>query len=299
MDKLKVMSTFIEVARWGSLARAAKELGVSRPLVSQQLKSIEHHLGARLVNRTSRQFSLTEVGTEYLQLCKSILAQVEEQEAMISRFHGQPRGTLRIVSSLAFGNYVLAPIAAEFLKQYPEIALKLVVTDNYISRRQLGDHSYDIAFVMDRVDDAATTMTTTVGAVQWFACASPAYLETHDPIEAPEDLTRHNCLSHRSFVPPDVWLFARHGKTVSVPVSGSVFSNSVMILRAAARAGLGVSVLPLYCIGDDLARGELVRVLPGMEMPPKPAYALYPHSTAPKKSRLFIDFCRAALRRPS
>lgn len=297
MDKLKAMTTFIEVGRWQSLSRAAKELGVSRPLVSHQLRMLEDQLGMRLVNRTSRQFSLTEVGLEYLELCKQIIAQVEEKEAILSRFHSSPRGTLRIVSSLAFGNYELAPIAAAFVKEYPEISITLVVTDNYISKRQLADQSFDIAFVMDHVEDSATTVTTVVGAIQWLPCASPRYLDANDPIKEPEDLAAHNCLSHRSFVPPDVWRFKRNGEIVNVPVRGNIFSNSVMVLRAGVRADLGVSILPLYCIQDDLTRGDLLQILQGYEAPPKPIYAIYPHSTMPPKSRLFVEYCRKKLRR--
>lgn len=297
MDKLKAMTTFIEAARWESMTRAAKELGVSRPLVSHQIRLIEDHLGTRLINRTSRQFSLTEVGAEYLKLCKSVVADIEEKEAAISQFHASPKGTLRVVSSLAFGNYELAPIAAEFLKDYPEINVTLVVTDNFISRRQLADPSFDVAFVMDRVEDSATTVSTAVGAIQWLPCASPRYLLEHERIEVPEDLARHDCLSHRSFSPPDVWRFARNGEAVNVPVRGSLFSNSVMVLRAGALAGLGVSYLPLYCIVDDLARGDLVQILPGWESPPKTVYAIYPHATAPRKSRLFVEFTRKMLKK--
>lgn len=296
MDRLKAMGAFIEVARWGGISRAAKELGISRPAVSQQLKMLEDHLGARLVNRTSRQFSLTEVGLEYLELCKSVVAQVEEKEALISQYHGSPRGTLRVASSLAFGNYELAPIAAAFLRQYPDISITLVVTDNYISRRQLVDQSYDIAFVMDKVEDSATTVTSVVGAVQWIVCASQDYLDAHPPIRAPEDLAGHNCLSHRSFTPPGAWRFKRAGETFAVPVAGSLFSNSVMVLRAGVRAGLGVALLPLYCIEDDLARSDLVRILAPYEAGPKPVFAICPHAMAPQKSRLFIDFCRQRLK---
>ena len=296
MDKLKAMATFIEVARWESLSRAAKELGVSRPLVSHQIKAIEAHLGTRLINRTSRQFSLTEVGAEYLKLCKSVVADIEEKEAAISQFHASPRGALRVVSSLAFGNYELAPIAAEFLKIYPDITVTLVVTDNYISRRQLADQSFDIAFVMDRVEDSATSVSTAVGTVQWLPCAAPRYLQEHERITVPEDLSRHNCLSHRSFTPPDVWRFMREGNSVDVPVRGGLFSNSVMVLRAGALSGLGVSQLPLYCIEDDLARGRLVQILDGYEAPPKTVYAIYPHSVAPRKSRLFVEFTRKMLK---
>ncbi len=214
MDKLRAMATFIEVAKWRSLARAAKELGVSRPLVSQQIKSIEEHLGTRLINRTSRQFSLTELGLQYLELCKSVVTQVEEREALLTQTHSSPRGTLRIVSSLAFGNYQLAPIAAKFIKEFPDINVTLIVTDNFITRKQLGDQSYDLAFVMDRVEDSTTTITTSVGAIQWIPCASPKYLRSRPAIMQPADLADHNCLSHRSFSPPDIWRFQRQGKAI-------------------------------------------------------------------------------------
>lgn len=299
MDKLRAMATFIEVARWRSLARAAKELGVSRPLVSHQIKSIEDHLGTRLINRTSRQFSFTELGLQYLELCKSVIAQVEESEALVTHTHRSPRGTLRIVSSLAFGNYQLAPIVAKFIKQYPDISVTLIVTDNFITRKQLGDQSYDLAFVMDRVEDSTTTITTSVGVIQWLPCASPQYLASRPTIVQPTDLAEHNCLSHRSFSPPDIWRFQRSGETIDVPIRGSMFSNSVMVLRAGALSDLGVAILPVYCIAGDLKAGRLVQVLAGFEMAPKPVYAIYPHVTVPQKSRLFVEFCRSELRAAS
>jgi DNA-binding transcriptional LysR family regulator len=225
--------------------------------------------------------------------------QVEEREAALTQSHGSPRGALRLVSSLAFGNYQLAPIVAEFVKAYPDISVTLIVTDNFISRKQLGDQSYDLAFVMDRVDDSTTSITTSVGTIQWLPCASADYIASKPPILKPIDLIDHNCLSHRSFSPPDVWRFNQAGELVSVPVKGSMFSNSVMVLRAGALAGLGVAILPVYCIQNDLKRGQLVQVLPGFETAPKPVYAIYPHSIVPRKSRLFVEFCRSRLRRTS
>lgn len=297
MDQLKSMECFIEIARRGSLSRAAKELGLSRPLVSLSLKQLEVHLGVRLVNRTTRQLSLTEAGEDYLGFCRTVLGQIREKEAQLSRFQSSPTGTIKILSSLAFGNYVLAPIAVRFQTLYPNISITMIVTDNFISRRQLADQSFDLAFVMNQVDDSATSISTKVGAVQWVTCAAPSYVVKHEAIEDPEDLTRHNCLAHRSFIPPNVWRFSKGGNLIDVPIRGQLFSNSVMVLRAGALQGAGVSMLPLYCIEDDLEQGRLVHLLADHLGPAKPVYAIYPNSLMPQKSRLFVDFCRSAMKR--
>ncbi len=182
MDKLKSMTVFATVARCESLSRAAKELGVSRPLVSHQLRLIEEHLGTRLINRTSRQFSLTQSGAEYLELCKAVIAVIEEKEAIISQFQAYPRGQLRVASSLAFGNYELAPIAAAFIAKYPHVSLSLFGTDSFMSSRQLIDQSFDVAFVMNPLPDSATGVATKVGAVRWLVCAAPAYVQLHEQV---------------------------------------------------------------------------------------------------------------------
>ncbi|MFN3892152.1 MAG: LysR family transcriptional regulator [Beijerinckiaceae bacterium] len=297
MDKLKAMTVFAVVARRQNLSQAAKELGVSRPLVSHQLRLIEEHLGTRLINRTSRQFSLTQAGAEYLELCKSVIAVIEEKEALISQFQASPRGQLRVASSLAFGNYELAPIAAAFIAKYPQVSLSLFGTDNHMSSRQLVDQSFDVAFVMNPVSDSATGVARRVGAVRWLVCAAPTYLRLHEQIRIPADLTKHNCVSHRSFVPPNVWRFSRPDGLEDVPVSGNLYSNSVMVLRAAALQGVGIAMLPLYCVADDLAGHRLVQLLADFEAPAKPVYAVYPHATVPQKCRMFVEFCRRELRR--
>lgn len=297
MDRLKAMTAFVEATRWQSLSRAAKELGTSRPLVSLQIKQLEEHVGARLINRTSRQFSLTDAGAEYLKFCKSILSQIEESDALISQLQGTPRGGIKVLSSLAFGNFELAPIAAAFVERYPQVSLSLLVTDNFLSRSQLVDQSFDVAFVMNPITDSATAVTTSVGAVRWLVCAAPSYLNSHEPVLTPADLPGHNCLSHRSFMPPGIWRFVTDGRTQEVAVGGNFFSNSVMVLRAGALQGLGIAMLPLFCIHDDLASGRLVQLLADHESPAKPVYAIYPHPAAPQKSRMFVEFCRRELQK--
>ncbi|MFN3889596.1 MAG: LysR substrate-binding domain-containing protein [Beijerinckiaceae bacterium] len=297
MDKLKAIEAFERVARLGTLAKAAQDLQISRPMVSFYLKQLEDHLGVRLVNRTTRQLSLTEAGREYLDFCSSILTQFEQQEAHLSELHLNPRGSLHIVSSLAFGNFQLAPIVSEFSQLYPELLISLIVTDNFVAKPVEADLKYDVAILMRRPEDAGTSIVTRIGEVRWILCGSRAYIESREPILHPSDLSKHNCLVHRSLGPSSSWRFQQGDQFFDVQVRGGVFSNSVMVLKSATMHGVGVAMLPHYAVKDELTNGALTPLLPSFIGFQRSVYAVYPHQIAPKKTRMFIDFARRALRK--
>ncbi len=297
MDKLKAIEAFERVARLGTLTKAAKELQISRPMVSFYLKQLEDNLGVRLINRTTRQLALTEAGREYLTFCSSILLEFERQEAYLSELHINPRGSLHVVSSLSFGNFQLAPIVSEFSKLYPDLTISLIVTDNFIAKPLEADQRYDVAIVMNRPDEAGTYIITRIGEVRWILCGSPQYIEAHEAIVQPSDLLKHNCLVHRSLRPARSWRFQKGDRFFDVQVHGSVFSNSVMVLKSAALHGVGVAMLPHYSIMGELEAGTLTPLLKSFVGFQRPVYAVYPHQIVPKKTRLFIDFARRTLRR--
>ncbi|MDB5642837.1 MAG: Transcriptional regulator, LysR family [Hyphomicrobiales bacterium] len=297
MDRLKAIETFVRIAQTGSLSKAAQELGMSRALASTHLRQLEDHLGARLLNRTTRQLSLTEAGQEYLTFGQTMLAAFDEAEQSITRSRYEPRGTLKILASMAFANVHLAPMAAEFSGLHPDIRISLIMTDTSFSPFDLIEQGYDLAVWMHAIEDMSI-ISTKLGEVRWPALASPAYLETHARPEHPAELAGHPCLLHRSISPDSTWRFDGPGGQVAVKVAGPLFTNSVYALRASALAGLGVTLLPSYFIEEDLASGKLVQIFQDYEPPRRPIYVLYPHGRyLPLKSRLFIDHLRAYVRR--
>ena len=297
MDRLKAIETFVRIAQTGSLSKAAQELGMSRALASAHLKQLEDHLGVRLMNRTTRQLSLTEAGQEYLTFSQATLSAFEEAEQAVSRSRDEPRGTLKILASMAFANIHLAPVAADFSLTYPEIKISLILTDTTFSPFDLIDQGYDLAIWMHAIEDMSI-ISTKLGDVRWPALASPQYLRENKRPEHPSDLASHSCLLHRSIAPDATWRFDGPDGQVAVKVAGPLLTNSVFALRAGALAGLGVTLLPTYFIEDDIRSGQLVEVFKDYDPPRRPIYVLYPHARyLPLKTRLFIDFLRAYVRR--
>ncbi len=299
MDRLKAIETFVRIAQTGSLSKAAQELGTSRALASSHLKQLEDHLGVRLINRTTRQLSLTESRQEYLAFCQTTLAAFDEAEHSLARSREEPRGTLKILASMAFANVHLAPVAAEFAIAHPDIKISLITTDTSFSPFELIEQGYDLAVWMRPIEDLSI-ISTKLGDVRWPALASPAYLEKHGRPEHPADLANHTCLLHRSIAPDSVWRFHSRDGDVSVKVTGPLLTNSVFALRASALAGIGVTLLPTYFIQDEIESGKLVELLAEYGAPRRPIYILYPHARyLPLKTRLFIDFLRAYVRKQS
>lgn len=299
MDRLKVMQSFVCVAESGSLVKAAQRLGISRALVSSHLKQLEDHIGCRLVNRTTRHLSLTEVGQEYLAFSSKILAAFDVEDAALSRWHDGPRGQLKIVASYSFGNFRLAPIVADFLCRFPEVTSSLILTDTHVTPLEMIERGYDLAFTSQPLNDASI-MSTRVGESHWLPHAARAYLRRSGRLEMPEDLTAHSCLIHRSIAPDAVWRFNSGGREESVKVSGPFVTNSVIALKSLAQAGLGVALLPTYALLVDEQEASLERVMPQFDGPVRPIYALYPHAKhLPIKVRTFLDFTKQALRSPN
>lgn len=295
MDRLKAIETFVHIARTGSLTRAAAELDISRALASTHLKQLEAFLGVRLINRTTRHLALTEIGTEYLRFAKKALDSFDEETAAISKWHDNARGHLKILTSTSFGNFRLGPIVPAFLKQFPEIEISLMVTDTHVSGPDLIDRGFDLAFTMQLLDDASIVCTR-VADVCWLPWASPGYINEHGEPRAPQDLTRHNCLVHRSVSPDGIWRLSRRSEVVPIKVRGSFVTNTVVPLASMVAAGLGIGLLPAYCIEDEVAAGTIVRILNAYAGPSRTAYAIYPHARyLPKKVRAFLDFTKAAL----
>jgi len=288
MDKLTSMKVFARVAKSGSFAGAAKELGISRAMATKHVMFLENSLGVRLLNRTTRKISLTEAGTAYLERCQQILEDIEETELSVTQLHTEPQGLLRISTPPFFGTFHLAPTIAAYLEQYPKVRVDLVVRGGLVDVVAEG---LDLAIRLGEQPDSSLIARRLASSPR-VVCGAPAYFDKHGVPENPQDLRQHNCLVNWGFEPHDYWRFTDpDGETITVRVSGNFQANTADPLRLAAIHGLGLVVLPTYIVGQDLSKNRLVTVLEDYGLPSMDIFAVYPHRRhLSAKVRTFLDF---------
>jgi DNA-binding transcriptional LysR family regulator len=288
MDRMASMAAFTRVVGTGSFSAAAREMQVSQALVTKQIKELESWLGARLLNRTTRRLSLTEVGTTFYERCTRILEAVEEAKDAAGALQTTPRGRLRINAPVSFGLLHLAPAITEFLRLYPDVAVEMLVNDRLVD---LLEGEFDVGVRIGRLQDSSL-IARRIAPIRLAVCAAPDYLARHGAPQTPDDLAGHNCLEYTYFESRGAWhLLDRAGDEIVVPVSGRYLANNADVLRSTAVAGGGIILLPTFLVGDDLRAGRLVRLLPDYPPPEQALHALYPpgrHLSA--KVRSFVDF---------
>ena len=292
MDKLTSMVVFTKVAKAGSFAAAAKEIGLSRAMATKHVMQLENSLGVRLLNRTTRHLSLTEVGVVYLERCLQILDDIEETELAVTRLQTEPRGVLKVTATPFFGAYHLAPAIAAYTETYPDVGVELIVQAGYVD---LVEEGFDLAIQLDELRDSSL-IARRLGSSHRIVCGAPSYFRKHGTPEIPEDLKRHNCLVNSSLPPRDQWQFNESGgsKPTVVKVTGSMESNAADALRIAAIHGLGLVLLPTYMVGQDIRKGRLQAVLTDHVPASLEIHAVYPHRKhLSAKVRTFVDFLHA------
>lgn len=284
MDRLGDLEIFARVASTGSMSQAARDLGLSPPVVSKRIKRLEERLGTRLLQRTTRQIVLTEAGRGFHERVIAILGAVDDAETWVSQRANVARGPLRISAPTTFGRLHVAPHLVRFLEKYPEISVDLSLADHFVD--VVGD-GFDVAI---RIADLADTslVAKKLASNHRLLCASPAYLEKHGKPQSLSDLTRHRLLVHNA----DHWRLEGPDGQVSVPVQSAVVTNSSEVIREAVLAGLGIALRSTWDIGPELKSGRLLPVLPAYRGGHRVAiYAVYPSRRhLPQKTRVFIDF---------
>jgi DNA-binding transcriptional LysR family regulator len=293
VDRFRTMQSFIRVARSSSFTQAAQQLGLSRALVSRHVSDLEARLGARLLNRSTRALVLTEDGREYLACCEQLFRVLAEKEDALSRTRRAPAGTLRMLAPASFGTLLLSDVVIAFAKAHPRLRLTFFLENTWFRQDDFTQRGLDLAIRFAPIRKSALRADP-IGSFQWVLVASPDYLANRGRPQAPNDLTHHACLVHTFALADDhMWPFEGSRGQVSVRVQGALYSNSAIMLRNSAIAGLGIALLPRYVAVDALATGELVTVLPRHRPPTRILYAVYPGSAhVPAKTRLFIDFLR-------
>lgn len=281
------MTIFVRVVDRGSFTAAAQEFRLTGTMVGQHIRALETMLGGRLLNRTTRKQSLTELGQHYYERCQRILADVADAESIGAELQGESRGRLRVLSTVSFGVHALAPLCVEYRAAHPGVSIDLVLNDQAIN---LVEEGFDVAV---RVGDLADSslVARALRPYRSVICACPAYLERHGEPQAPEDLAMHSCLGFAHPVAGRHWrLQGPHGEIV-VPVQPTLTANSGEALRMAALSGLGIVMQPEVLLEDDLRAGRLVRVLPDYAPATRPMHVLtVADRKPPPKIRTFVDF---------
>jgi DNA-binding transcriptional LysR family regulator len=280
------MQVFRRVVEAGSFVTAARRMNLSPAMASKHVMHLEHHLGARLLNRTTRRLSLTEAGRGYYERCAQALADLEEAGDAIVAARSTPRGTLRVNSLLSFGMRHVAPMIADYTARHPQVVVELSLNDRLVD---LVEDGYDLAIRGSTGEARPTSLIAReIAKLELVACATPGYLTRHGTPATPPDLANHNCLL---FLPQREWSFGRGVALERIAVSGNLVSDNLDALRSAALSGMGVAYLGTDIIGDDLREGRLQRVLPDIATPQLSVSAVYPSRRyLSAKVRSFIDF---------
>lgn len=287
MDKLNGMIIFVHVVKNESFTAASEKLGLSRAQVSKSVIQLENYLGTRLLNRTTRRVSLTETGRIYYERCLVVLNDIEEMEEAAGEQTIKPHGTLTLSAPTSFGILQLQKAIPEYIKRYPEVKISLSLADRFIDVVAEG---FDVGIRIAKLEDSSLVARKIAPCTQIF-CASPSYLKKHGIPKIPTDLSIHPCLVYSNDLKPDTWVLHGTEGVQSIKVSGPVCADNGDILKAAAIAGLGITLLPTFIVGAEITAGRLKQVLPDYCPPEISIYAVFPSRRyLSAKVRTFVDF---------
>jgi len=288
LDKADGMDVLARVVEAGSFSAAARTLGTTPSAVSKRVAQLEDRLGVRLLNRTTRRLSLTDVGRGYYQRAQRILADIEEAEQFVMQQSAVPRGTVRLTASVAFGHRQIVPLLPELLLRHPELRVELSLTDRLVD---VVGEGFDVAIRFGPLEDS-TLIGRRLAADRRIVAAAPAYLARQGTPRHPRDLAQHNCLGFAARGQLNEWAFRTPEGPLTVKIAGSLSADSAEALRAAAVAGLGIVRLATFAIGRDVAKGRLQALLRDFEAGGDRAiHAVYPESRhLSPKVRALVDF---------
>ncbi|MHC2437495.1 LysR family transcriptional regulator [Bradyrhizobium sp. USDA 4451] len=288
MDRLASMAAFVKAAEVGSFAAAASALRMSPQMVAKHVTWLETRLGTRLLNRTTRRQSLTDIGKAYYDRCKLVLADADWADSLADEAKGAPRGRLRINAPVSFGAHSLTPVIARYLRQHPRVEVDLVLSDRFVD---LVEEEFEAVFRVGPLVDSSF-VARELAPFRLVACASPDYLRERGAPATPLDLETHECLVYASTSGPIVndWRFVRDKDTYTVDVKHRLQVNDAKALLIAALNGFGIAFIAEDLAREGLRSGRLTKVLPDYETPSRPIHLIYhPDRRQTSKLKSFIS----------
>jgi len=278
------VQTFVLIAELGSLAAAARQLGVSSAAISKQTTKLEHDLGVQLLIRTTRKIELTDIGRSYYHQCKRIMEEVEIASALVSQLKSTPSGKLKIFSGRHFAATYIVPYLKEFLQKYPQVEINLELGERI---PDLSTEAIDVLIGLS-ISAVGDTIQRKIAKTRYVLCASKGYLKEFGVPRKPRDLLKHRYLAHSMRKPDDELVFPPHENIKLTPY---LRVNDTQTMLNLALEGLGVAMLHDYVVKKYLEQGELQELLSFCQGAELPLYVAYPHRKfLPSKVRCFIDF---------
>ena len=287
MDRLTSMAVFVRVAEKGSFAAAAEGLALSTTMVANHVRALEAQLGARLLDRTTRRHTLTEIGAAYLERCRDVLASVHAADHVAEALRAVPQGTLRVTAPVTWGTHRLVGVVGEYMAMYPGVSVELNLNDRVVD---LADEGFDCGIRSGELADERL-VARPLKRARMLAAASPAYLARRGTPATPRELESHALLGFATWGPGHVLRFARGTEAELVPVRGALVVNNGQALLGAALAGIGIVVQADALLDAPIDAGVLVRLLPDWELPSRALHLVrLPEARPSAKLRTFVDF---------
>lgn len=293
MSRVEDVEMFVAVVDAGSLSSAAQRLRRSQPTVSRQLSALETRLGARLLERTTRQLRLTAAGRAYYERASALIALARDAETAVAETSQEIRGPIRFSAPPTYARKRIAPVAAEFLDRFPEVRLEMVLSGDLAD---VVGEPLDLVVRLGPLADS-TLACRFLSRERFVLCASPAYVERHGKPRAVADLSTRKCLVTEIFGLRNRWVFTEGRRRIEIEVPASLVSDDLSLLHEGALLGVGIAALPAYLVSDDLRAGTLAPVLGREQLPGFRAHAILPSARhVPRRVRAFVEFLAARLR---
>jgi DNA-binding transcriptional LysR family regulator len=288
MDTLTRMRAFIDVVEAEGFSAAARKIGRSKALLSKYVRELEDELGALLLNRTTRQFSLTEAGHTYYRRASEIVREVDSLADAVRESSGDVRGRIKLSAPRTFADAPIGQSLVDFAKEHPDIVLEIDLDDRFVD---LVEEGFDLAIRISRLE-SSSLIAKRLAPFSVRICGSPELIAKHGMPEKPQDFARVPCVIDTNGRWLSNWPFkGETNDTISVSVSGPIEVNSPMTARAAAISGLGFAILPDFIAAPEIISGNLVPVLDDRVLQGGGIFAVYPHRRyLPAKVRVFVDF---------
>ncbi len=289
MDKLQAMEVFVQVVDTGGFTRAADNMQLPKATVSTLIRNLETALSVKLLNRTTRQVSVTADGAAYYERCLRILADVREAEDALSSTRASPSGRLRVEVPGALGRDLIIPALPRFFERYPDIQLEVGCSDRVVD---LIEEGVDCAVRGGELADS-TLIARRIGSLHFITCAAPSYIARYGRPTHPNDLLQHQCVNYFSSKTGKTfaWDFARNGERITLRLPGRIAVNDSNAYHAAILAGMGVAHMPLFALCQYVQAGQIELLLHEWCVDPLPLHVVYPqnrHLSA--KVRAFVEW---------
>lgn len=287
MGQLENMGMFIRIVEAGGISKAADQLDIAKSAVSRRLSELESHVGAQLINRTTRKSSLTDAGSQYYIRAKNILEEIDKLDEQTRGEKTKLEGTLKLSVPLSFGLLHLSALIDEFARLHPNLSIQLDFSDRHID---LVEEGYEMAIRIGNLADSSL-QAKRLTRIRQVVCASPSYIAKHGEPKSLTELTHHQILDYSLRNEPSLQLPDKNGKKIKIDINAKIKANNGDFLKQMAIGGHGITIGPTFIAYQELRTGQLVTILNDHKLPDIHAYAVYPQNRfLSQRCRLLIDF---------